>query len=240
MTKTLHKAIMKRSKLRNEFNEERNFENWSEYKHQRNLCPNLLKQSKKRHFNNLNVNDVTENKKFWKTVKPFLTEKNKTTNNIILTENNQTVREDKAICQIFNTYFPNVTKGLKLRQVDESQSFENEENCKLIRENYVGESFSFKSISKDDIEAVKKLPSNKASISNDIPISIIKNFVTCYCEKLASIFNDCLKENKFPNLMKIAKISPVFKKLDNTSKDNYRPISTLSKFIKLSESILFT
>ena len=69
-------------------------------------------------------------------------------------------------------------------------------------------------------EAVKKLPSNKASISNDIPISIIKNFATCYCEKLASIFNDCLKENKFPNLMKIAEISPVFKKLDNTSKDN--------------------
>ena len=241
MTKTLRKAIMKRSKLRNKFNEERNIENWSEYKRQRNLCSNLLKQSKKRHFNSLNVNDVTENKKFWKTIKPFFTEKNKTTNNIILTENNQTVREDKAICQIFNTYFTNVTKGLKLRQVDESQSFENEESCRLIRENYGGESFSFKSISKDDIiEAVKKLPSNKASISNNIPISIIKNFSTCYCEKLASIFNDCLKENKFPNLMKIAEISPVFKKLDNTSKDNYRPISTLSNFTKLFESILFT
>ena len=89
------------------------------------------------------------------------------------------------------------------------------------------------------IEAFIKLPSDKASISNDIPISIIKNFATCYCEKLASIFNDCLKENKFPNLMKIAEISPVFKKLDNTSKDNYRSISTLSNFTKLFESILF-
>ena len=43
------------------------------------------------------MKDVTENKKFWKTIKPFFTEKNKTTNNIILTENNQTVSEDKAI-----------------------------------------------------------------------------------------------------------------------------------------------
>ena len=160
---------MNRSKLRNKFNEERNVENWSEYQRQRNLCSNLLKESKKRHFNSLNVNDVTENKKFWKTIKPFFTEKNKTTTNIILSKNNQRVREDKTICQIFNTYFTNVTKGLKLRQVDESQSFENEESCRLIRENYGGESFSFKSISKDDItEAVKKLPLDKASISNDM------------------------------------------------------------------------
>ena len=40
--------------------------------------------------------------------------------------------------------------------------------------------------------------------------------------------------------MKIAKIRPVFKKLNNTSKDNYRPISTLSNFTKRFESILFT
>ena len=88
MTKTLRKVVMKRSKLRNKFNEERNIENWSEYKRQRNLCSNLLKQSKKRHFNSLNVKDVTQKKKFWKTIKPFFTEKNKTSNNINLMENN--------------------------------------------------------------------------------------------------------------------------------------------------------
>ena len=35
-------------------------------------------------------------------------------------------------------------------------------------------------------------------------------------------------------------MSPVFKKLDNTSKDNYRSISTLLNFTELFESILFT
>ena len=40
--------------------------------------------------------------------------------------------------------------------------------------------------------------------------------------------------------MKIAETSPVFKRLDITSKDNYRPISTLSNFTKLFGSILFT
>ena len=75
MTKTFRKTIMKKSKLTNKFNEKRDIENWSQYKHQRNLSSNLLNQSKKRHFNSLNVNDVTENKKFQKTIKPFFIKK---------------------------------------------------------------------------------------------------------------------------------------------------------------------
>ena len=84
------------------------------------------------------------------------------------------------------------------------------------------------------------MPSNKASISNDIPISVMKQFVNCYCEKLTNILNDCLKESRLPNLMKVAEMSPVFKKLDNTSKNNYRPISTLSNFAKRFESIIYS
>ena len=68
----------------------------------------------------------------------------------------------------------------------------------------------------------------------------MKQFVNCCCGKLTNILNYCLKENRLPNLMKVAEISPVFEKLDNTSKDNYRPISTLSNFAKLFESIIYS
>ena len=47
-----------------------------------------------KYFNNLNVKDLTDSKGFWKTVKPFSTEKVKTSNNIILSENNKSVKED--------------------------------------------------------------------------------------------------------------------------------------------------
>ena len=65
----------------------------------------------------------------------------------------------------------------------------------------------------------------------------MKQFAICYCEKLTNIFNDSLKENRFPYLMRVAEISPGFKRLDNTFKYNYRPVSTLSNFDKLFESI---
>ena len=55
---------------------------WSDYKQQRNHCSNLLKEFKTSHFNNLNIKDVTENKRFWKTLKPFFTDKTNS-NNII-------------------------------------------------------------------------------------------------------------------------------------------------------------
>ena len=56
MSKTLRKAIMKRSKLRNTFSKKRSSENWQNYKRQRNICPNILKSTKKTFFETLNRN----------------------------------------------------------------------------------------------------------------------------------------------------------------------------------------
>ena len=86
MSKTLCKAILKRSKLRNTFSKKRSSENWQNYKRQCNICYNTLKSTKKTFFETLNINVITDNRKFWKTVKPFLIDKCKTTNKIILTE----------------------------------------------------------------------------------------------------------------------------------------------------------
>ena len=60
MTKTLRKAIVKRSKWKNKFSKERNDKNWFNYKQQRNYCLKLLTESKARHFDKPNVKDVTE------------------------------------------------------------------------------------------------------------------------------------------------------------------------------------
>ena len=57
---------------------------------------------------------------------------------------------------------------------------------------------------------------------------LLKDFANCCSEKLKDTFNKCLQENKIPDLMKKDKNK-------NTSKDNYRPISTLSKYKDLQK-----
>ena len=109
-----------------------------------------------------------------------------------------------------------------------------------MKEKFGQEYFHFEPFSKNGIiNAIKKLPSIKALISNGIPVSEMKKFVNCYYEKLTNILNNCLKENRFPNLTKVVKISLVFKKIHNTSKGNYRAISRLSNFAKLLLSLNF-
>ena len=74
MTKDLRKQIMVRSKLRNIFNKNRNYENWCKYKRQRNLCLNLSRKTKKSFYKNLDENQVSDSKVFWKNVNHFFSD----------------------------------------------------------------------------------------------------------------------------------------------------------------------
>ena len=51
-------------------------------------------------------------------------------------------------------------------------------------------------------------------------------------------FNYCIDGGKFPNELKHAELVPVHKKNCKRDKENYRPVSLLSKFSKVYEKIL--
>ena len=64
MNKKLSKAIMNRSRLKNKFLKEPNKANENRYKKQRNYCVNLTRSVKKEYYSNLDIKNVTDNKKF--------------------------------------------------------------------------------------------------------------------------------------------------------------------------------
>ena len=109
----------------------------------------------------------------------------KTSSNIILTEKIETLNENKKISNTFNEYFTNITKDLNLNQQSTRNiNFENEESWKKIKENIGNENFSFEIVSKKDVlNLIKELFGNKATVSNEIPVLVLKEFVSVNYEK---------------------------------------------------------
>ena len=75
MTKDLHKAIMKRSKIRSKFVKSRNLSDRKNYTSQRNFCKKMLKNTTRTYFNNLDIRKVTDNRTFRKIVVPLFSKK---------------------------------------------------------------------------------------------------------------------------------------------------------------------
>ena len=93
MTKPLKKAIMKRSKLKNRYIWKR--KNWESYKKERNFCVDLLHKTKTERFENLNDKNLPDNPRFWKTIKPYLSNKGSDSKKILLKKKGNLVSGEK-------------------------------------------------------------------------------------------------------------------------------------------------
>ena len=96
MNKKLSKEIMKRSRLRNKFLNTKSDIDRKAYNKQRNYVVSLLRNEKKNFYSNLDTKIVIDNRTFWKTVKPFLSEKITKHSKINLVEDDKiTFRHDQ-------------------------------------------------------------------------------------------------------------------------------------------------
>ena len=140
MAKDLRKQIMVRSKLRNIFHKNRNYENWCQYKRQCNLCLNLSRKTKKSYYKNLDEKQVSDNKVFWKNVKPSFSDKGVNSSKITLVEKNSIIVNENKIANIINNYFINITKTRNLKTLNKSQididKFENHISIKKYTKHF--------------------------------------------------------------------------------------------------------
>ena len=117
MTKDLHKAIMKRSKLRNKFLRLRTLSGRKNYTSQRSLCKKLLKNTKRTYFNNLDIKKVADNWTFWKTVVPLFYNKFSKYEKIYLTEGNKTISDVDELCLVFRDTHRDNHPEIKLQRL---------------------------------------------------------------------------------------------------------------------------
>ena len=112
MNKELRKAIYHRSKLKNYYNKNRTEESKLNYKKQRNKCVKLRKKAIKLYFKKITNPGFVENKTFWKTVKPFISNKSGLCNNTIMLEkNNRIITDEKELVNMPNDHNINIVEN---------------------------------------------------------------------------------------------------------------------------------
>ena len=114
MNRALSKEIMTRTRLRNNFLKDRSEENKRKYSKQRNYCVSLLRKSKSDYFGNLNEKNISDNKTFWKTIKPFLSDKITSTQKITLIDKEEIIIGDNNTAEVLNTFFSSIVSNLKI------------------------------------------------------------------------------------------------------------------------------
>ena len=99
--------------------------------------------------------------------------------------------------------------------------------------------FDFNLVSSDDIPKITTSLDSTKKTSGIIPTEIVKLANKEICKNLANCINESIIKNEFPNELKAADITPLFKRKDPLNKENYRPVSVLPTISKIFERILF-
>ena len=202
MTKNLRKAIANRSRLENQYYKYKTAESLRAYRKQNNFCSRLYKKERKNYYNNLDVKKITDSRKFWKTTKPFFSDKGAGKTEITLIEGDEIIQDDSEVANILADFFSNAVKDLNIdipsvyknevsplldNPIDKIISmYSDHPSIKLINDNVVKGNFSFEEVS---VSAIRKhimsLDDTKASLSMSIPPKILKENIDIFCNSLS-------------------------------------------------------
>ena len=213
MTKTLCKAIMVRSRLHNKSLKLKSMESMEAYKKQRNYCISLLRKAKKDYYEKLHVETI-DNKKFWKHVKPFFSDKTPPNSKITLIEANEIISDSTECAEILNNFFSDAAINLGVdRELFTNASYASDpitmaiekynnhpSIMKLNQEGFPSSYFSFEYISENDmLMVIQNLDSSKAYQKDNIPSKLLKKNKDIFSKLLTNNVCRCINNGLFPN-----------------------------------------
>ena len=98
----------------------------------------------------------------------------------------------------------------------------------------------FRPVSEDDVRKLINQSTIKSCDLDPLPASLLSHCLDDLLPHLTSVINDSLQSGIFPSLYKAAIVKPLLKKssLDPENLKNYRPVSNLSFFSKITEKVV--
>lgn len=247
MNKKLRKAIYKKRVARNRYLKNKGNPNlWEEYRRARNDYVRENRISMQNYFKK-ECNGGAQNKRFWDAIKPYFTDKSNEKSSIILREDENVLTDSQSVAKVFNDYFRDITRlpgvgdgisGVSLNDI--TKKYENHESIRTITRNGASlNGFRFTHVSVDDVaRMLSKVDKKKSTGYDGLPAKLVCKVSDAMAPMVTQLINLMIDQCRFPEDMKYAEISPVFKKDDILDKTKYRPVSVLTCISKVFEKII--
>ena len=205
------------------------------YQHYKKLLGSIKKRSKKLYSSKLILKYKNITQKTWQIIKEAIGKEKYKQQNIprkILVDK-KSITETESIAESLNKYFTQI--GTKLaKDIGTSTNSFNE----YIKKHDTTQ--PEKAISVNELkDAFFSLKINKSAGYDVISFNVVEKCFGVLHKPLLHIFNLSLQTGIFPDKLKIARVTPLFKGGENYELGNYRPISVLPCFSKILEKIMY-
>ena len=226
------KKIDDRNALYKNYLETGEYDILAQYRVLRNEINKDIRRSKQI-YHKSKINQVRNNlKRLWKEINNIIGKSNyNSLPSIMRDTKNKKVSNNFDIAQAFNTHYSKVAPNLlnDMKQGCNPLSYLNSSQ----------NSFYFKPTDYLEVfKTINGLDENKANGIYQFPTSVFKQVSDLISPSLAHIVNSSVQQGVFPDKLKIAKVTPLFKSGKKEEIQNYRPISILPLFDKVFEKIM--
>jgi len=181
-----------------------------------------------------------KSKDFWPTIKPFLSKhtQNKNANEIILKENDNLVSDQSQVSTILNDFYVNIANNIGINN-NTPVNKDHPSISKISLHHTDNSIFDFKFTTCAEVKShLNSLDPKKATGVDALPPKILKAASNIISQPITNIANHMIKNSQFPNNLKLAQVTPIYKKEDPFVKMNYRPVSILPSMSKIFEKII--
>ena len=210
------------------------------YNRFRNNVTSQIRNSKKNYYLNLFEKYKSNTKATWHAINNILKPQHKSKAQSIkkLLFNNIELTENIDIANALNSFFCNIGTDISQKYCDNLIHRENYNHLSYLKGNYCN-SFFFKASNPREINSIIKSLKNKRTNLKSIPISILKTVSEIISPVISNIINKSIESCHFPDVLKIARVTPIYKSGDKDNINNYRPISVLPLLSKIFEKYAY-
>ena len=235
ITKGILKSIQTRNRMYKTYIRNKTDVNLTTYTKYRNKLTKLIRISRKLHFSTKLKRASCNTYATWKVIKEIMGKKIDPLPKDELTLNNVIIEDSSNYANYFNSFFTNIGPQL----ASKIDSPPNIHYTDFLSDRIQQSLFLSPTNPNEIITVTKALSMSKVQGCDRISTSLLKQIIHVIASPLTHIINQSLLQGVFPDLLKIAKVIPIFKKDDSHEISNYRPISILPSISKVLEKIVY-